>query len=215
MINGAIKEVYLNGKISVIGQMFGLKMDQRYQRKGIGYMLCKQMEEEMASIGATSLYVKIESFNTDAHKLYMRRLNFNEISLQKIKLINPKSTGKHLRQINIETSFKLTKEYYADKDMTLVDVWSIFKSPFYLSTYVVESQTQDIAGISLWYASGLSDVSLVKVLLDVDRLKRPQIYLSIICLILVVGFSYIYGAYKGLACLDLPLFYVIYLSFVA
>ena len=57
--------------------------------------------------------------------------------------------------------------------MNLTDLESLFHSSFYLGTYVVESSKKDMAGVSLWYASAHSDMSLIKVLINTKTLNKP------------------------------------------
>ncbi|CAG9336110.1 unnamed protein product [Blepharisma stoltei] len=215
VINGIIKEVYLNGDLVILGQMFGLKVHKRYQKKGIGHMLCKQMESDLEHLGAVSIYVRIESFNTDAEKLYTNRLKYHEIANQKVKLISPRSSAKQLQQITTETAYKLTKEYYDKKDMALSDIWPLFKSPYYLATYVVETSNQDIAGISLWYASGLSDMSIIQVLFDVKNLQKPHIFLLVLMSLIFILFLYFYFIYKGYYELNSRLMILLYIPAIS
>jgi len=181
VVNAVVKKVLFSGKSEVkVAQMFGLKVHKAYRRKGIASSLCLKLEEHLFKLDVSYLYVKADSTNYKAKGLYMSKLNYMEASTLRVKILNAEKSSEYVSKVSVDKGLRLTKEHYQDKDMTLVNIWDVFKSSYYAGTYVAESG-DSIAGVSLWDSSGLEDMNLVKVILDLETLKKPFVHL--LCLL--------------------------------
>lgn len=196
VVNGVVKDVILFEKSYRIAQIFGLKVHNKYCRKGIATKLLEILNESLKKIEVSYVYAKIEANNLNAWDLFANKLQYTDAFYQDSWIIHPVKSVK-LTQLSVEKAFELTQKFYDKRDLSTKEMWPIFKSTHYIGTYIVDTE-RGYAGISLWDSSAYSDLKIVKAIVNTESLKSNYLIYSIIWLLL---FSFLFiGLYVGYDC---------------
>ncbi|CAG9334087.1 unnamed protein product [Blepharisma stoltei] len=193
VINAVIKEAWYNENKIKFAQLFGLKVHEKYQRKGIATLLIRKMNVALKSLGVAIAYAKIESSNIKAWELFANKLQFADCYYQDTWIINPSLSIK-LNQLSVEKAYEMTKNFYDKRDLCNTNLLEIFQSPHYIGTYIVETE-KGYAGISLWDSSAYADTFISKVVIDTEKLKSNPIFYQFLWLL--AFFSIVLALYYG------------------
>ena len=128
----AIKQAWVHGKVRRCGFVFDLRVDERWQRRGIGEALAREAELRSAQAGVDYLYLSVNRSNAKALRLY-QRLGWSVASARRLVftlLLWPPSAaaadmsaaaaGGGVRACTREEGVALAAAHYASRDLGLV-----------------------------------------------------------------------------------------------
>ena len=128
----ALKRARVHGAERLCGFVFDLRVDEAYQRRGIGGRLARAAEARCAERGVGYLYLSVNNSNRGAQELY-RRLGWNPASRRAL-LMRPlllaqqrpaaadaaaAAAGGGVRRLAPKDALELVASHYAERDLGL------------------------------------------------------------------------------------------------
>lgn len=176
----AIKTVTVHGQERRIGFVSDLRVDEKYQRQGIGEALAQEVEARASAQGVTFLVLSVNNDNRKAKQLYSklgwhmasaRNLSFRPL----LSLPADPSRGKILvEQLEHEAALSLTAKHYGKRDLGLTaqEFRRLFSASQLLGTYFATDGAGSQAALSLWHGSTISNFTPLNLFLPVRVWKR-------------------------------------------
>lgn len=189
-----IKEVFLQGQKRRCGYVYDLRIHEDYQGKGLGSLISNDLEFEAKKAGVEFFYLTVNGDNAKAKALY-RKLGFQhastrypmaELLLQEVSVPTAAPPVKVLAK---DEARQLFQEAYQGRDMSLVNMGSLFDSPLFEAALLCEDPSgpgTSCAGACMWNAGSFHAFS-------VDRFFIPTRWLSL-------RFTKVVCACTGLLC---------------
>ena len=186
----AIKQAFVLGTEQRCGFVFDLRVDERFQRRGIGEALARELEARCAKRGVQYLYLSVNRDTPKARRL-SQKLGWSPASRRRLlfaltfwpgKAAPPDAAaaaaGGGVVLLPPAEALELTAAHFARRDLGLSrpEVERLFSSPLHLGTWACSDGAGSHAALSLWHGSALSTFSPVTLLLPVTtwaRLRQP------------------------------------------
>lgn len=182
----AIKCAYVHGKARTCGYVFDLRVDERYQRQGIGAALTTEAEAQCKVRGVELLYLSMNKDNRKARALYEQQSW--ELASARTLVFRPTlflptaprgaaaaaAAGGGVKQLEPARALELTSRYYSERALGLTskEMAHLFRSPMMLATYLASDGNGSEAALSLWHGSALTAFYPVTLLLPVTLWVR-------------------------------------------
>lgn len=207
----AIKTAWVHGCQQRCGFVFDLRVEETYQRRGIGREITKEAERQAEARGCTYLYLSVNNDNKKARALYTSA--GWTLASRRCLIFRPLLFIPHAPKADAEVvasivrldpteALTLLAAHFAKRDLGLSasEFSSLFSSPNMLGTFAASDGRGSRAVLSLWHGSSFNSFSPIRVLLPVSTWARLRIPLGC-CGGLLVG----YAAYAMLLAAQGPL----------
>ena len=181
-----LKDAFVHGRQRRCGFVFDLRVDERWQRRGIGAALAREAERRSAVRGAEWLYLSVNRDNAKATGLYSK-LGWSAASTRRLLftplLLPPRcasadsravAAGGGIRRCSAEEGAALVARHFAARDLgpSSKEVDAFSKSSLHLGTWVASDGAGSRAALSLWHASSLSSFAPVRLVLPAAVWRR-------------------------------------------
>lgn len=180
----AVKTVYVSGAPTRAGYVFDVRVDEKYQRRGIGSALSAAVEQrcKAAPYHVSYLYLSVNADNAKAKALYTnfgwrvasgRRLEGTLLLSE--QLASPSDSaiaarGGGVRKLPPEEAIPLVSAAYTGKDLALTQQGFsvILRSDLCLGTYLATDGAGSRAALTLWHSSTFTVFKPVKIFVPVS-----------------------------------------------
>ncbi|EKX47137.1 hypothetical protein GUITHDRAFT_107048 [Guillardia theta CCMP2712] len=191
VVNLGIKDVYLKGKLAKIGYVFGLRVSEKHQGRGIGMKLMQEVEFAGKAAGCSHLILTTNRDNKNARRLFEDNLGYScmsdrYISFSPLHAVKDESCTPVQLITSREEASRVHQQFHVGRDFSPVDEQEIVTSEAFLGAlYTRREQDKSEACAFLW------DASLSKKLIFAGHLpsffSRPTSYPGVLLVCLGVA----------------------------
>lgn len=210
----AIKTALVHGSQQRCGFVFDLRVEEAYQKRGIGKAITKEAEKRAEARGCTYLYLSVNNDNRKARALYTSAgwtlASRRALVFQPLVCVRPASAmdaevaavGGGVQLLEAVEALALVTAHFAKRDLGLSasEFKVLFASHNMLGTFAASDGHGSRAVLSLWHGSSFNSFKPVRLLLPMSTWARLRVPLGC-CGGLLVG----YAAYAMLLAAPGPL----------
>ena len=162
--------------------VFDLRVEESYQRKGIGRAITAEAEAQAEARGVTFLYLSVNNDNRKARALYQsmgwvpgsrRALIFRpllRVPAAPTSAVQLAQAGGGVQQLSTAEALAITAAYFSKRDLGLSrsEFQSVFASPLLIGTFAASDGRGSRAVLSLWHGSSFNSFRPVRFLLPLS-----------------------------------------------
>jgi len=203
-----VKTVFWEGTERKVAYLFDLRVDENYQRNGLGQKLCERVQQWCTDQGAAQIYLSVNSDNKKALALYAKlgytqmsvRGPFMQLLWRELSVDLPPEY--EIKELSREEALAIWKKELYNRDMALVDPEPLFKSQYFLGSYLAVEKgkkidtSSSLAGLLLWDGSSTSGFEVQQIILPVSVWKSTPMkyFLRLLGSLFIYWFFSFYSA---------------------